>query len=78
MLTVITASENSRTISIPADEMKKLGISDGVEMELSKNEKDEIVLRPARNERQRKILDAAHEIIERRKSALIELGKGLE
>ncbi|MGI8788636.1 MAG: hypothetical protein ACR2HG_12840 [Pyrinomonadaceae bacterium] len=27
--------------------MEKLGISDGIEIEISKNERDEIVLRPA-------------------------------
>ena len=76
MLTVIT-SENSRTISIPAAEMEKLGISDGEEIELSK-ENDEIVLRSKQRGRRKKILEATREIIEERKSALIELGKGHE
>ena len=76
MLTVIT-SENSRTISIPAAEMEKLGISDGEEIELSK-ENDEIVLRSKQSGRRKKILEATREIIEERKSALIELGKGHE
>lgn len=77
MLTVVANNENSRTISIPADEMEKLGFSDGDEVELSK-ENDEIILRPAQSERKKKILNATREIIERRKSALIELGKGHE
>lgn len=77
MLTVITNRENSRTISIPADEMEKLGISDGEEIELLK-ENEEIILRSKQSERRRRILEATREIIEERKSALIELGKGHE
>ena len=77
MLTVIASSENSRTISIPADEMEKLGISDGEEIELLK-ENEEIILRSKQSERRKKILQATREIIEERKSALIELGKGHE
>jgi antitoxin component of MazEF toxin-antitoxin module len=78
MLTVVTNREDSRTISIPADEMEKLGISDGDEIEFSKNENAEIILRSKQSERRRKILEATREIIENRKSALIELGKGHE
>ncbi len=78
MLTVIANNENSRTISIPSKELEKLGINDGDEVEFSKEKNGEIVLRPAQNERTKKILNATHEIIERRKSALIELGKGHE
>ncbi len=77
MLTVVK-NENSNTISIPADEMEKLGISDGVEVELSKNENGEIILRRMENDRKDRILQATREIIEERKSALIELGKGHE
>jgi len=77
MLTVIANRENSRTISIPADEMEKLGFKDGDEVELSK-ENDEIVLRSKQSERKKRILEATREIIEERKSALIELGKGHE
>lgn len=73
MLTVITNRENSRTISIPADEMEKLGISDGEEIELLK-ENEEIILRSKQTERRKRILEATREIIEERKSALIELG----
>ena len=78
MLTVITNRENSRTISIPADEMQKLGINDGDEIEFSKNENEEIILRSKQSERRKRILEATREIIEERKSALIELGKGHE
>ena len=78
MLTVVANTENSKTIAIPPDEMEKLGINSGDEIEFSKNETGEIVLRPKQNERSRKILDKTREIIERRKSALLELGKGHE
>jgi AbrB family looped-hinge helix DNA binding protein len=76
MLTVVANNENSGTISLPPDEMEKLGISDGDELEVLKKETGEIVLRPARSERKRRILEATREIIKERKSALIELGKG--
>ena len=78
MLTVVANNENSKTISIPAEELEKLGINDGDEVEFSKNENDEIVLRSKKSERTRKILEATREIIENRRSALIELGKGHE
>lgn len=78
MLTVVANRENSRIISIPVSEMEKFGISDGDEVEFSKNENDEIVLRSKQSERRKKILAATRETIEERKSALIELGKGHE
>ena len=78
MLTVIANTENSKTIAIPADDMERLGIKSGDEVEISKNESNEIVLRPKQSERTKKILNVTREIIERRKSALIELGKGHE
>ena len=78
MLTVVTSNESSRIISIPADEMERLGINDGDEVEFTKNENDEIILRSKKSERTDKILKATREIIENRKSALIELGKGHE
>ena len=79
MLTVIAGSENSKTIILPAEEMEKLGIAEGDEVELLENN-GEIVLRPTgkKNERTQKILNKTREIIERRRSALIELGKGHE
>lgn len=78
MLTVVANSENSGTISLPPDEIEKLGISEGDELEVLKKETGEIVLRPAQSERKRRILEATREIIEERKSALLELGKGHE
>jgi AbrB family looped-hinge helix DNA binding protein len=77
MLTVVANTENSETIVLPQQELEKLGIAAGDEVELLKEDGD-IVLRPIRNERRQKILEKTKEIIERRKSALIELGKGHE
>ncbi len=78
MLTVIATNENPGAISIHVDELKKLGLKDGEEIEFSKNENDEVILRSKQSERRKKILEATREIIEERKSALIELGKGHE
>ena len=78
MLIATANNENPKTIAIPPDEMEKLGIAEGDEIEFSKNEKGEIVLRSEKGERKQKILDKTREIIERRRSALIELGKGHE
>ena len=78
MLIVVADNQNSKIISIPAEELEKLGISAGEEVEFSKQESGEIIFRPVQNERTKKILEATREIIENRKSALIELGKGHE
>lgn len=78
MLTLISNSENSETISIPSEEMRKLGFKDGDEVELIVNENEEIILRLKQTERRKKILAATRQIIEDRESALIELGKGHE
>lgn len=77
MMTIIEANENSAVINIPFDELEKLGFAVGDEVEFLKK-KDEVVLRPKRTERAEKVLAKTREIIERRKSALIELGKGHE
>lgn len=77
MLTVVE-NNNSQIIALSTEEMKKLGIAEGDEVELSKNENDEIVLRLKSNPRTREILEATRKIIERRHSALVELGKGHE
>lgn len=78
MLTVVANNANSKTISIPADELEKLGINDGDEVEFSKTEAGEIVLRQKETDRKSRVLKATREIIEERKSALVELGKGHE
>lgn len=78
MLTVVTNNENSRTISIPADEMKKLGINAGDEVEFSK-ENDEIILRPTSEaERKRKFEQAKNKIFEEWHDVFVELAKGAE
>jgi antitoxin component of MazEF toxin-antitoxin module len=78
MSIVVTSKENTAIISVPIDELTDLGLSIGDEIELSKNENDEIVLRPKQTDRKARILSATREIIDERKSALIELGKGHE
>ena len=78
MLTIIANTENPNTIAIPPEEMEKLGVKSGDVVEVSKNESNEIILRTKQSERTKKVLEATREIIEQRKSALIELGKGHE
>ncbi len=78
MLTLVANNENLNTISIPRAELEKLGVDEGVKVEISKNDDDEIVLHFVKNDRKKAILNATRDIIERRKSALIELGKGHE
>jgi antitoxin component of MazEF toxin-antitoxin module len=78
MLTVIANTENSKTIILPPEEMEKLGITEGEEVELIKDN-GEIVLRTAnKNQRTKRILEKTEEIIARRRSALLELAKGAE
>jgi len=77
--TVIEAQENSAVIHLPFGELNALGMSVGDEIELLKNDDEEIIVRSVKkNERTQKVLDKTQEIIERRKSALLELGKGHE
>ena len=78
VLTVAANNENSNTVMLPTEEMERLGIVEGDEIEFSINEDNEIVLRPKKNERTQEILNKTREIIERRRSALLELGKGHE
>lgn len=77
--TVIEAQENSAVIILPFGELNALGMSVGDEIELLKNADEEIVVRSVKKtERMQKVLEKTQEIIERRKSALLELGKGHE
>jgi len=77
--TVIKAQENSAVIVLPFSELNELGMSVGDEIEILKNDKEEVVVRSVKkNERTQKVLKKTQEIIERRKSALLELGKGHE
>ena len=77
--TNITAQENSAVIILPFSELNELGMSVGDEIELLKNDNEEVIVRSVKkNARTQKVLKKTQEIIERRKSALLELGKGHE
>ncbi len=77
--TVIKAQENSAVIVLPFSELDELGMSVGDEIELLKNDNEEVIVRSVKkNERTQKVLKKTQEIIDRRKSALLELGKGHE
>ena len=77
--TIIKAQENSAVIVLPFGELNALGMSVGDEIELLKNDDEEVIVRSVKkNERTQKVLEKTQEIIERRKSALLELGKGHE
>lgn len=77
MLTVVSSKENSRIVSMPIEEMEKLGISDGDEIEFSKNENDEIIIRPtAGAERKRKFEAAKNKIFDEWHDVFVELAKG--
>jgi len=77
--TTITAQENSAVIILPFSELNELGMSVGDEIELLKNDNEEVIVRSVKkNARTQKVLKKTQEIIERRKSALLELGKGHE
>ena len=54
MLTIIAITENPNTIAIPPEETEKLGIKNGDEVEVSKNETGEIILRTKQSERTKK------------------------
>ncbi len=77
--TTIKVQENSAVIILPFSELNELGMSVGDEIELLKNDNEEVIVRSVKkNERTQKVLKKTQEIIERRKSALLELGKGHE
>ena len=78
MTTIIEANENSAYINVPFEELKKLGLKIGDEVEISIDEDTLIVRSTEDSERRRKILSATRDIIERRRPALLELGKGHE
>lgn len=78
MLTLIANNENSRTISIPADEIEKLGFKDGDKVELSK-ENGTMVVRPAAEaERKRRFKQAKDEILEEWHDVMVALAKGAD
>ena len=77
--TIIKAQENSAVIVLPFSDLSQLGMSVGDEIELLKNDNEEVIVRSVKkSERTQKVLEKTQEIIERRKSALLELGKGHE
>jgi len=77
--TIIKAQENSAVIVLPFSDLSQLGMSVGDEIELSKNDNEEVIVRSVKkSERTQKVLEKTQEIIDRRKSALLELGKGHE
>ena len=77
--TIIKAQENSAVIVLPFSDLSQLGMAVGDEIELLKNDNQEIIVRSVKkNERTQKVLEKTQEIIDRRKSALLELGKGHE
>ena len=77
--TTIKVQENSAVILLPFSELNELGMSVGDEIELLKNDNEEVIVRSVKkNERTQKVLEKTQEIIDRRKSALLELGKGHE
>ena len=77
--TTIKVQENSAVILLPFSELNELGMSVGDEIELLKNDNEEVIVRSVKkSERTQKVLEKTQEIIDRRKSALLELGKGHE
>jgi len=77
--TIIKAQENSAVIVLPFSDLSQLEMAVGDEIELLKNDNQEIIVRSVKkNERTQKVLEKTQEIIDRRKSALLELGKGHE
>jgi antitoxin component of MazEF toxin-antitoxin module len=77
--TTIRAQEDSAVIVLPFSDLSQLGMSVGDEIELSKNDNEEVIVRSVKkSERTQKVLGKTQEIIDRRKSALLELGKGHE
>lgn len=78
MLTITANTENPNTILIPADEMERLGIKNGDEVELSL-ENDEIILRStAEAERKRKFENTKDKIFKEWHNVFVELAKGAD
>ncbi len=78
MLTLVANHEDSQTISIPAEELQKLGFKDGDEVELLM-ENGEIHLRSKTEaERKRKFEDAKNKVFAEWNNVFIELAKGAD
>ena len=79
MLTIAANTSNSKTISIPQDELEKLGINVGDEIEFYKNENDEIVLRNAAEaKRKQKFEEAREKVFKEWNNVFVALAKGVD
>ena len=78
MTTIIEANENSAVINVPFDELKKLGLKIGDEVEITTND-DALIVRPTENaERKRKIAGATEKVFSRWNNVFVELAKGTD
>lgn len=78
MITIIEASENSAIINVPIEQLKKMGLEIGDEVELSK-ENGEIFLRSKTEaERKRKFEAAKDKVFEEWHDVFVELAKGAD
>lgn len=75
MSIVVSENEKSAIISVPLEELEKLGLSVGDEVEVYKNENDEIVLRPKQIDKSPKIEDATEKVFDRWDKVFVELAK---
>lgn len=79
MLTVVENKTDSQTIAIPPNEMKRLGINNGDEIEISRNANDEIILRnAAETERKRRLKEATDKVFEEWDDVFVALAKGVD
>ena len=77
MLTVAVNSQNSKTVAFPPEELETLGIAEGDEIEFSRNEKGEIILRNVTgDERKRRIESAKNKIMDEWHDVFVALAKG--
>lgn len=78
MLTIVANTENPNTIAIPPEEMEKLGISNGEEVEIYK-ENDEIIMRSiAEIERKKRFEQAREKVFEEWHDVFVALAKGAD
>lgn len=73
-----TAAENSIAVIFPAEELEKLGISAGDEIEITKTE-NALILRSVENAKKNRQIQAATEkVFSRWDKVFVELAKGTE
>ena len=78
MLTVVADKQNSKIISIPAEQLEKLGFKEGDEVEFAL-ENNEIILRSTGEiERKKKFEDAKNKIFDEWHDVFVELAKGAD